>query len=55
MSSGQIEDQLQLPYTSRMLKNVLSNIPFVQFKKIKKTRFFLNNTKMFAYTLQENI
>ena len=35
MSSVQIQEQLQLPCTSRTVRNVLSNNPTAQFKKFK--------------------
>lgn len=35
MSSSQIQEHLQLPCTSRTVRNVLSNNPIVQFKKFK--------------------
>ena len=35
MSSAQIQEQLQLPCTSRTVRNVLNNNPIVQFKEFK--------------------
>ena len=48
MSSAQIQEQLQLPCSSRMARNVLSNNSIVQFKNIKENPLFLSTTKTLA-------